>query len=105
MALNISPEHLPIICAELLATEVTLTSVIADWAVHAVPLPPAIDDTSFANVATVAKHSVECGRETVPGLEKLSHGAETLIPVSASYEGMDTAGGTTVGCQTSNFAR
>lgn len=97
MSLDVSPEILPAISAQIAAAQSSLTSVISAAAGPALPVPAAIDSVSTYASAVLATYQTSFFGATSPGLAHLLAGAEVLIPVGTDYESSDIAGGTAVG--------
>ena len=97
MSLDISPEILPAISAQITAAQSSLTSMISAAAGPAVPVPAAVDSVSTLASAVLATYQTSFFGATAPGIAHLLAGAEVLIPVGTDYATSDIAGGGYVG--------
>ncbi|MBF6132043.1 PE domain-containing protein [Nocardia otitidiscaviarum] len=96
MTLHISPEHLPVTSAELVAAETTLVGSMTTAAATAAPVPAAIDPVSILSAAAFAGYAAPFFELTATGAGHLQAGAQELVPVSVNYQGTDTTGGAVV---------
>ncbi|WP_228002904.1 PE domain-containing protein [Nocardia australiensis] len=103
MALNISPEQLSVVSAQLFQTGAVLASAVGSWAPAAVPMPAAIDDVSVWAATQRAEKSIRFADLSVPGFEEVTNAATALPKVAATYLGTDGAGGASVDAQAANF--
>ncbi|MEV0297693.1 hypothetical protein [Nocardia sp. NPDC050710] len=96
--LDINPEHLPIISAQLGITQASLAAVIGTSASRSAPVPCAIDPVSTSVGEMMLSFAQDFYPQTANGSARLAEGSEVLVPVSASYMAGDTTGGVDVGC-------
>ncbi|WP_327146951.1 hypothetical protein [Nocardia sp. NBC_01327] len=105
MALEILPEDLPVISAQLSANHASLTSVIAAAAAAALPGSAGCDavSTSIIGPAFHAYQPQFFG-VTATGLAHMQTRAELLGPVSLMYAASDQTGGAEVTAQVAGLA-
>lgn len=100
MDLEVFPEDLPIISAQLNANHASLNTMMAAGASTCVPLVPSGADAVNAWIQfELAKCGVRFIGHTTPGLGHMLAGSEILLPVSANYRAADIAGGIEVNTQ------
>lgn len=104
MYLNVSPESLPGIGAQLHTIQAALSTVVHTELARAVPIPAGADAVGMFAAISLIGQTAKNFATTVPGLAHLSSGAEMIYPVSAAYGGGDAVGGAKIGVSGARFS-
>ncbi|MEU4345503.1 hypothetical protein AB0H00_30330 [Nocardia sp. NPDC023852] len=105
MALEITPEHLPLISAQLGISTDDLIRVIGTSAANAVPMPPGNDDVSKLYPGVLAPYGQGVFGSTVNGVAYRVGAEATLPQVGAAYSGEDILSGGNVLSTSSRFVK
>ncbi|MCC3326374.1 hypothetical protein [Nocardia abscessus] len=104
MFVEITPEHLPIIAAQLGISTADLVQEIGTSAAGAVPMSPAIDDVSLMMPEVFGVYGAGFFGHTVQGVAYGVDGEAQLPQVGAAYSGEDILDGAHVSSVGTTFA-
>ncbi|MGK8520049.1 PE domain-containing protein [Nocardia asteroides] len=104
MFVEVTPEHLPMIAAQLGISTADLIAEIGTSAAAAVPVPPAIDDVSLMMPEVFGAYGTGFFGHTVQGVAYGTDGEMQLPQVGAAYSGEDILDGAQVRSVGTTFA-
>ncbi|WP_063046143.1 PE domain-containing protein [Nocardia pseudovaccinii] len=96
MNLDIVPDHLPVIAAQLGISAADLMQMLGSVASASIPLPPGLDDVSACIPEAFGNQAARVLPCTANGVAHGVNGAEKLPEVGVSFAVTDTGGGAQV---------